>query len=328
VLARGTGSTGARRRTHHAEAVEVRLLVALAAQQHLGRAPGERACGARSSLSTRSPGRRPRLGATAAQRALPRLGERWLQPQTTPALPPGTAHARPAPTSPQPVPRAVWARRARQGAPKVPCSEVSTPVVSIRAMPTSCARPARSASAKPSQVSLSQTPPGQPQPNPGRSASAKPRQVSLSQTPPGQPQPKPARCASAKPARFCHFDHASADDARSVTGSTALSAQPCAQGTWLHRTRLDWRCASGSHAAPCRGRAPRCTRRRRAPAGCWRSSGPGARSARRALWCHCLSLEPWQNARNAPEVPAAHAPQTQHAHQAALWPASAGMNFS
>jgi len=50
----------------------------------------------------------------------------------------------------------------------------------------------------PRQVSLSQTLPGQPQPNPARSASAKPRQVSLSQTPPGQPQPNPARSASAK----------------------------------------------------------------------------------------------------------------------------------
>lgn len=153
------------RGAHHAEAVQVRLLVALAPEQHLWRAPGKRACGPSSRLSTRTlpypnPSSAGRCGEEQAACAealrqvarAPLLPRRGLASSLGP--PAWTCHMQYSPSAvllfgysynyihdqlgqlgrAGPMPGA---------APKVPCSDVSTPVVSIRAMPTSCAPPRR-----------------------------------------------------------------------------------------------------------------------------------------------------------------------------------------
>lgn len=77
---------------------------------------------------------------------------RLLRPQTAPALPHGRGARKLRCNQPQPGPELIRDTERGRAAPKVPCSEVSTPVVSIRAMPTSYARPARCALARPARL--------------------------------------------------------------------------------------------------------------------------------------------------------------------------------
>ncbi len=192
-----------------------------------------------------------------------------------------TVHASPGCNQPQPgpkpVPELVGHTRRGRAAPKVPCSEVSTPVVSIRAMPTSCARP--------------------------------------------------ARWAPARPAPLCHFRIHQQTLPGLIMGSTALLKHLCVQVTRLHRPKLEQ--SAACQAAMLR---PVAAAHRDARAAVAREQDVGALQVpvHDLRVAHSVSLtKTWQSAAcRASEAPATHVPRAQHACQATLRPASAGMAFS